>query len=157
GEPQPGKQRANRRRACNATMKGVAKRPDRCLRVNCKLLCWLSLMVGLAGLPLPFEADAQNLKSDSALLADQSFALLHKLSKQANNKTALLGLIAPFSGEAESLHQALTRDDLRSASFKITSLQTDREAVDQALKLNPDAASAREWTSMRRQLDKLAS
>jgi hypothetical protein len=101
-------------------------------------------------------AHGEDLKSASAHLADQAFALLDHLSKQGrDNPNPLLGAVASLSGDVDSLRQSLAHNDLRSASSDITSLQADRTAVDQALKLHPNAIPAQEWNTLKQRLDRL--
>jgi hypothetical protein len=136
----------------------VAKRRDGRRIIGSKELTWLPLVLFLTASCCALEAYAEDLKSASAHFADQSFALLDQLSKQSSdNPNPLLGLVASFSGDADSLRQSLARSDLRSASSNIASLQADRTAVDQALKLHPNAVAAEEWSALRQQVDKLAS
>jgi hypothetical protein len=95
--------------------------------IGSKALSWLSLVLTLAALCCALEAYAEDLKSASARFTDQSFALLDRLSKQGGDSpNPLLGPVASFSGDADSLRQALARSDLRSASSNISSLQADR-------------------------------
>jgi hypothetical protein len=122
-----------------------------------KLLMWLSLMVMLVGWVDAGDARAEDLKSASAHLADQSFALLGRLGKQgSDNLNPLLGVVASFAGDADSLRQSLARGDLRTASSNIASLQADGAAVDRALKIHPNAISAEGWKALTRQVDTLA-
>jgi len=134
----------------------VANREDSRRIIGSKGLTWLLLI--FAALCYALRAYAEDLKSASAHFADQSFALLDQLSKHgSDNANPLLGLVASFSGDADSLRQSLARGDLRSASSNITSLQADSTAVDQALKLHPNAIAVEEWNGLRQQIAKLAS
>jgi hypothetical protein len=127
------------------------------LMIGSKALSWLSLVLTLAALCCALEAYAEDLKSASARFTDQSFALLDRLSKQGGDSpNPLLGPVASFSGDADSLRQALARSDLRSASSNISSLQADRTAIDQALKLHPNAIAVQEWNALKEQAAKLA-
>ena len=115
-------------------------------------------MLILTALCCALEAYAEDLKSASAQFSDQSFALLDRLSKQGGDSpNPLLGPVASFCGDADSLRQALARSDLRSASSNISSLQADRTAIDQALKLHPNAIAVQEWNALKEQVAKLAS
>lgn len=139
-------------------MRRAANRRDGCRIIGRKGLTWLPRVLIFTALCCALKAYAEDLKSASVHLADQSFALLDRLSKQGSgNANPLFGLVASFSGDADSLRQSLARSDLRSASSNITSLQADRAAVDQALKLHPNAIVADEWSGLRQQVDKLAS
>jgi hypothetical protein len=138
-------------------MSGTTNQRDRRLIVRSKALARLSLRLILIALCSPLGAYAQTLKAASAHFADQSFALLDRLGRQdGDNPNPLLGPVASFTGDADSLRQSVDRSDLRSASSVVTSLQADRAAVDQALKLHPDAIAVREWSALRQQLDDLA-
>ena len=71
-------------------------------------------MLILTALCGALEAYAEDLKSASAQFSDQSFALLDRLSKQGGDSpNPLLGPVASFCGDADSLRQALARSDLR--------------------------------------------
>ncbi|MBV8356489.1 MAG: hypothetical protein JO189_00925, partial [Deltaproteobacteria bacterium] len=137
----------------------MAKRRDGHRIIGSKELTWLPLVLFLASLCWVLDAYAEDLKSASAHFANQSFALLDQLSKQnsSDNPNPLLGLVASFSGDADSLQQSLARSDLRLASSNIASLQADRMAINQALKLHPNAVAAEEWSALSQQVDKLAS
>jgi hypothetical protein len=135
----------------------VTNRRNGRLIVGSKLLSWLSLVLIFAGWWRSPEAWAEDLKSTSAHLADESFALLDRLSKQsADNPNPLLGLVAAFAGDADSLRQSVALGDLQSASSSLASLQTDRAAVDQALRLHPDAIPVQGWNALSQQVDNLA-
>jgi hypothetical protein len=102
------------------------------------------------------ETRAEDITSGSARLAEQSFALLDRLSKQPGDKpNPLVGPVASFAGDAESLRQSLMRRDLGSAKSSMASLQADRTAIDQGLVEHPDAIPAREWRVLREQSEKL--
>jgi hypothetical protein len=129
--------------------RGRLKRRRQCL--GCVLL-----LIVLAGLVDRYEARAADVRSDSAILANQSFGLLDKLSKAGSSANPLLGPVASFCGDAETLRQSLARGDLREADSQMISLQADRDAVDQALKVHPNPIALRDWTALRAQLDELA-
>ncbi|MBV8450656.1 MAG: hypothetical protein JOZ29_00080 [Deltaproteobacteria bacterium] len=136
----------------------MANRRDGRRIIGSKELTGLPLLLIFAALCCASEAYAGDLKSASAHFADQSFALLDRLSKHgSDNANPLLGLVASFSGDADSLRQSLAGGDLRSASSNIASLQADSTAVDQALQLHPNAIAAEEWNELRQQVAKLAS
>src|SRR5262249_35008078 len=116
-----------------------------------------SLMLILSALCCLFEAYAEDMKAAAASLVDQSFALLDQLSRKGGAHAApLLGKVAGFAGDADSLRQSLARSDLRSANSNITALEADRAEIDQALKLNPHAVAAPEWSALEGQVDKIA-
>ena len=135
----------------------MANHGDGRRKIANKRLKRLPLVLIFTVLCCALEVYAEDIKSASAHLADRSFALLDRLSKQgSDNANPLLGSVASFSGDADSLRQSLARSDLRLASSNITSLQADCMAVDQALKLHPNAIAAEEWSGLRQQVDKLA-
>jgi hypothetical protein len=118
---------------------------------------WFLLLLIFAGLFYALEVCAEDVGSASSQLAEQSFALLDRLSKQRGDKSnPLVGPIASFAGDADSLRQSLARSDLLSARSSIASLQADSTAIDQALMQHPDAIPAEEWRGLRQQYYKLA-
>jgi hypothetical protein len=122
-----------------------------------KALGWLALLLTITGLCGVRETYAVDLKSASAQLAERSFALLDRLSKQGgDNPNPLIGPIASFAGDADSLRVSLTRSDSRLASSNIAALQADCSVIDQALKQHPSAIAPGDWRSLRQQVDQLA-
>ena len=133
----------------------MTNRREGCLIFGTKLLSWLSLVLIFAGWWCAPEAYAEDLKSTSAHFADDSFSLLDRLSKQSTTNP-LLGLVAAFAGDADSLRQSVARGDLRSAGSSVASLQSDRTAVDQALRLHPNAIPVQDWNALSQEVDNLA-
>jgi hypothetical protein len=99
---------------------------------------------------------AEDVRSIADQFAEQSFALLDHVSKQrAGEAGPLVGLVAGFAGDAETLRQSLGRGDLPAARSSATSLQADSAAIDQALKEHPDAIPAEQWRRLKQQADHL--
>jgi hypothetical protein len=125
------------------------------LKIGARVLSWMALLViGLWGARQVYAAD---LKSASAQFAEQSFALLDRVSNQRGDKpNPLLGPVASFAGDADSLRHSLAHDDLRSANSNIVSLQADCSTIDQTLGQHPDALAAEQWRTLKEQFDRLA-
>ena len=123
--------------------------------MRAKVLSRLSLLVIVAAFCSTRRVDAEELSSAAAQFAEQSFALLDRLSKLGDT-SPLLGPVASFSGDADNLRQALARNNLGAASSDIISLKADRGVIDQALKQHPNAIPAEEWAGLRQQIDQLA-
>jgi hypothetical protein len=138
-------------------MERLANRRNSRVITRSKLIIWASLSLTLIGLCRLPEVVAEDLKSASSQFAEQSFALLDRLSKQGgNNSNPALGPVANFAGDADGLRQSLARSDLRSARYHVALLQTDASAVDQALKQHPNSALAAQWRVLREQAEQLA-
>jgi hypothetical protein len=125
------------------------------LKIRGKLLGCILLLVVLPGLADQREAHTADPRSSSATLASQSFALLDKLNKAGNKADPLVGLVAGFCGDAETLRQSLARGDLRAAGSAVAVLQTDRDALDQAFKAHPNPIALQDWSALGKQLDEV--
>lgn len=122
-----------------------------------KIVSGLLLLLLVSAWYLAADARAEDIRSGAAQLAEQSFALLDRLSKQPGDKpNALVGPVASFAGDADSLRQSLARRDLPSAKSGMASLQADSSVIDEALVQHPDAIPAQDWRALREQSQKLA-
>lgn len=98
-----------------------------------------------ASVPAARAADA---KSASAELSNQAFALLNSLSASGADDEAtsgakvLLGPVASFAGDAQTLSQALGAGDNAGARRATASLDADAASVDAALKAQGGAVKA---------------
>ena len=134
------------RRALEAALRGV-------------LLCALSCAV----FPLVSAARAaDDPGAASAELSNQAFALLNSLNApeadgNANSGAkALLGPVASFAGDAQTLSQALGAGDNAAARRAVAALDSDAQSVDVALKAHGGAFEAAikpdRWDALKHQL-----
>jgi len=68
----------------------------------------------------------------------------------------MLGPVASFAGDAQTLSHALANGDRAAASNALGQLQSDQSAVDAALGAHPGALNAADWGKLKGQLDALA-
>ncbi|HXD90984.1 MAG TPA: hypothetical protein VNU00_07980, partial [Candidatus Binataceae bacterium] len=103
-------------------------------------------------------AAADGLTDQAAKISAQSFALLAALNAQSGGGGAnpLLGPVASFSADAESLRQALASGDSAAIVSAMQTLQTDRASIDDALRSNPKAMKGDDWNAIRSELDAIA-
>ena len=106
---------------------------------------------------VPLHAD-ENAKVASGELSNQAFALLNSLatsnpdgSANAGGKS-LVGPIASFAGDAQTLNQALGAGDTAAARRATAALDADEASVDSALKAHQGAIKTAEWDSLKHQL-----
>jgi hypothetical protein len=102
---------------------------------------------------------AADTKAAAAALSNQAFALLNSLSAPAeadpdtnSAAKALIGPVASFAGDAQSLSQALGAGNQGAARNAAASLNTDAESVDDALKAHAGAVKPEQWNSLKAQL-----
>jgi hypothetical protein len=91
-------------------------------------------------------------------LSDGAFAMLKSLNAQnsGGSSSPMLGPVASFAGDAQTLSHALTNGDRAAASNALGQLQSDRSTVDAALGAHPGALNATDWGKLKGQLDALA-
>ncbi len=106
-------------------------------------------------LMLASGASADDAKN-AAQLSDQAFALLGTIGGTSEASKAMLGPVAGFAGDAQSLSGALSGGNRAAASQAMAELQADRDAVDVAVKAHPGVLDAAKWASLKIQLDALA-
>jgi len=106
----------------------------------------LSLIVG--------SSFADDPKAAAVQLSDQAFALLGSVGSSDASKP-LMGPIAGFAGDAQTLSTALGKGDRSAAGNAIAELQTDRGAVDNAIRAHPGIIDNAKWESLKNQLDAL--
>jgi len=100
----------------------------------------------------------ENPKAASAELSNQAFALLNSLSAPGPDGStdtsgkAMVGPIASFAGDAQTLNQALSSGDTAAARRATAALDTDASSVDSALKSHQGAIKAEQWDSLKHQL-----
>ena len=94
----------------------------------------------------------------AAQLSDGAFAMLKSLNAQNSGgaSSPMLGPVASFAGDAQTLSHALANGDRAAASNALGQLQSDQSAVDAALGAHPGALNAADWGKLKGQLDALA-
>ena len=94
----------------------------------------------------------------SAELSNQAFALLNSLNATDADGNAnpeakeLVGPVASFAGDAQTLSQALDAKDNAGARRAAASLDADAASVDAGLKAHKAAISADRWVALKHQL-----
>ena len=135
----PARRRRGWRRALECALLGA---------MSCALMCAI----------IPAARAADDPKAASADLSNQAFALLNSLSApdadgNANpGAKALLGPVASFAGDAQTLSQALAAGDNAGARRATASLDADAASVDAALKAHSGAIKADRWGALKHQL-----
>lgn len=101
---------------------------------------------------------ADDPKAASSELSNQAFALLNLLNAPvadgAENPAAkaLLGPVATFAGDAQTLNRALGAGDDAGARHAAASLDFDAASIDAALKLHRGAIEAPRWDALKYRL-----
>ena len=127
---------------------------------------WRALECALLGAMLfalmcpivPAASAADDPKAASADLSNQAFELLNSLSTpdadgNANpGSKALMGPVASFAGDAQTLSQALGAGDNAGARRATASLDGDAASVDAALKAHGGAIKADRWDALKHRL-----
>ena len=137
--PAPGARPARRPRGCEAAL-GAA------------------LLLAALWAIAPAARAAGDAAAASAELSNQAFALLNSLNApDADGKTspdakAMVGPVASFAGDAQTLSQALGARDTASARRTTASLDADAASVDAALKTHRGALKADRWDALKNQL-----
>ncbi len=114
----------------------------------------LVVLGGLAASPRPVAAKEP--KDAAAELSDEAFVLLNSLNGGGDKSKALLGPVAGFAGDAQTLSSALVGGNRTGAGRAMAALQSDRDAVDAAIKATPGVLNQSKWDSLKRDLDDLA-
>ena len=124
--------------------------------LECALLGAMSFALICANVLAARAADDP--KAASADLSNQAFALLNSLSapdadgNASPDAKALLGPVASFAGDAQTLSQALGAGDKAGARRATASLDADAASVDAALKAHSGAIKADRWDALKHQL-----
>ncbi|HYA35947.1 MAG TPA: hypothetical protein VEF03_10010, partial [Candidatus Binataceae bacterium] len=87
-------------------------------------------------------------------MSDQAFAILNSLNSDPSTSKMddLLGGMASFAGDAQSLSTSLARGDSAGAKLALDALISDRRVVDAALEKNPSAMDKSKWNGLKAQL-----
>ena len=122
-------------------------------RVRVRTIAWLATILMLSTAAAGLAADDP--RAAAIQLSDQAFALLGSLGSSDAAKP-LVGPIAGFAGDAQTLSSALGKDDRAAAGQAIAELQSDRNVIDNAAKAHPGIVDRAKWESLKQQLDALA-
>ncbi len=121
--------------------------------------CAAIVMGALMCAPLALRAgENENPNAASGELSNQAFALLNSLNApnpdgSANSGgKALVGPVASFAGDAQTLNQALSAGDTPAARRATAALDADAASVDSVLKAHQGAIKAAQWDSLKHQL-----
>jgi hypothetical protein len=102
----------------------------------------------------PKAARSDDLSGDAQHLSDSSFAVLNTVTSDSSKADAgdVIGAMASFAGDAQTLAAALAKGDRNGAGAAITALVADRRAVDEALLRNPKTIDASKWAPLKAEL-----
>ena len=121
------------------------------------VLCGAGLFAMLCA-SAPAAHAAADAGAASAELSNQAFALLNSLNATDADGNAnpeakeLVGPVASFAGDAQTLSQALDAKDNAGARRAAASLDADAASVDAGLKAHKAAISADRWAALKHQL-----
>lgn len=104
-------------------------------------------------------ARGDTVQTDAQHLSDSSFAILNSLSSDSTKAGAadVIGAMASFAGDAQTLSSALSKGDRETAGSAIAALVSDRRAVDDALLKNPGAIESSKWSPLKAELASIQS
>jgi hypothetical protein len=110
---------------------------------RCAIEC--ALLGALLCAVVPAARASDDPKAASADLSNQAFALLNSLNAGGAHRGAnpLLGQVAGFAGDAQTLSQALSAGDKGGAGRAMASLESDAASLEAALKARSSCASVR--------------
>jgi hypothetical protein len=110
------------------------------------LICALTPALSMAAIEDPAAA--------AASLSNQAFAILNSLNAGGGTGTTspLLGPIASFAGDAQTLSQALGKGDKASAGRAMAALKSDATALDAASRQHPGAIKPTLLNSLEQQV-----
>jgi len=99
-------------------------------------------------------AHADDFHLSAQHLSDSAFAILNSLSADSSKAGVgdVIGAMASFAGDAQTLSTALSSGDRDGAGAAMTSLIADRRAVDEALLKNPNAIDESKWAPLKAEL-----
>src|ERR1700683_635316 len=94
---------------------------------------------------------ADDLQSSAQHLSDSAFSILNSITSDSSKSAAsdVMGAIASFAGDAQTLAATLASGDRQGASSAMTALIADRRAVDEALIKNPRAIDSSKWSPLK--------
>jgi hypothetical protein len=113
----------------------------------------------LISMVAPELANADDVHLDAQHLSDSAFALLNSLNSDSSKAGAsdVMGAMASFAGDAQTLSTALAQNDRAGAGTAMTALVSDRRVVDEALLRNPGAIEASKWAPLKAELASIQS
>lgn len=99
-------------------------------------------------------AAADDPAATAADLSNRAFAMLNSLNAAGaeGGSSPVIGQVASFAGDAQTLSQALSKGDHGGAGHAMASLKADEAALDTALKAHSGAIKAADWDSMKQRL-----
>jgi hypothetical protein len=107
----------------------------------------------------PTSVHSDDIRADAQHLSDSSFAILNTLTSDSSKANAgdVIGAMASFAGDAQTLSAALAKSDNDAAGAAMTALVADRRAVDDALVRNPHAIDSSKWGPLKAELASIQS
>ncbi len=107
----------------------------------------------------PSDARSDDVHLDAQHLSDSAFAILNSLASDSTKAGAgdVMGAMASFAGDAQTLSAALAKGDHDGAGAAMTALVADRRAVDEALVKNPHAIESSKWAPLKAELASIQS
>ncbi len=92
-------------------------------------------------------------------LSDSAFAILNSLSSDNSKAGAgdVMGAMASFAGDAQTLSTALGKDDREGVGAAMTALFAYRRAFDEALLKNPRTIDSSKWAPLKAELASIQS
>ncbi|HVA40850.1 MAG TPA: hypothetical protein VNF49_09305, partial [Candidatus Binataceae bacterium] len=130
----------------------------RCWRRALKCALLGAMLGALSCAIVPAARAADDPRAASAELSNQAFVLLNSLNASdadgnANPAAqALLGPVATFAGDAQTLSQALGAGDNAGARRATASLDADAASLDAALKAHRGAIKPERWDALKLKL-----
>lgn len=108
----------------------------------------------LCAVPAFNATAADDPSAAAAQISNQAFALLNSINAEDSGgaTSPVLGPVANFAGDAQTLSAALGNHDRAGARRAMASLRSDAAALDAALKAHPGALKAAQWSSLQQQL-----
>jgi hypothetical protein len=107
----------------------------------------------------PSAARSDDLHADAQHLSDSAFAILNSLASDSTKTGAgdVMGAMASFAGDAQTLSAALAKGDSEGAGAAMTALVADRRAVDEAVLRNPHTIDSSKWSPLKAELASIQS
>jgi hypothetical protein len=102
-------------------------------------------------------ARAEDPAAAAARISDGAFAMLNGLNARSDAKSnATVGAVAVFAGDAQALSRTLAAGDHGGASSAFAMLESDRDAVDNAVASNPGLPNAADWNRIKSEMAALS-
>src|SRR6266436_5534325 len=94
------------------------------------MLLRAAICAGCVVLAVATAARADMPQAMAIALSDKAFAMLDGLSRGGGSASPMLGAMASFSGDAQTLAAALGRNDRTAVANALDTLRSDRATVD---------------------------